>query len=130
MNSVGHTVRSGYAALAARDDEGLIASLAHDVELQTLTGCYRGHDGIRQWLAQMDEGWDPWELTIKELKEVGDRVLIELALIARSTLNGITMSETYWVVWELQDGRPALGTHYADHEQALRAVQAPGRLEP
>jgi ketosteroid isomerase-like protein len=128
MSSVSRTVRDSYASLAVRDDEGMIAGLAEGVEMHTLTGSFRGRDGVRQWLAQMDEGWDPWELRIEELTELGERVLIELTLVARSTLNGIAMSQRYWAVWELRDGRPAIGIHFGDRAQAVQAAEAP-RLE-
>ena len=53
----------------------------------------------------MDEGWDPWGLTIDDVKEVGDRVLIEATLTGRSSLDDIGMSRPFWVVWEVRDGR-------------------------
>src|ERR1700730_15567789 len=96
------TLARGYAALAARDDERLMACLAEDIELRTLTGSYRGHDGVRTWIADMDEGWHPWELTIEEAREVGDRVLLEATLTGHSSVNDITMSHRFWIVWELR----------------------------
>jgi len=134
MDSVSiETLTSGYTALAARDDGRLMECLAEDVELRTLTGSYRGHEGIRQWILEMDEGWDPWELTIGNASEIGDRVLLEVTLAGRSGVNGIAMSRRFWAVWEVRGGRATLGIHCADREQALAAagsVQGLELLEP
>jgi ketosteroid isomerase-like protein len=125
MGSAGiDTLTKGYAALAARDDEGLMACLAEDVELRTLTGSYSGRDGVRQWIADMDEGWSPWELTIEELEEVGDRVLVQATLAGHSSRNDIAMSHRFWIVWEFRDGQAAAGIHFTDRMQALRSTEA------
>jgi ketosteroid isomerase-like protein len=123
MSSVSiETLTKGYAALAARDEETLMSCLAEDVELQTLTGSYRGHEGIRRWIADMDEGWHPWELTIEGIEEVGERVVVEATLTGHSSVNDIPMSHPFWIVWEVRDGRAALAIHCADREQALAAA--------
>jgi ketosteroid isomerase-like protein len=122
------TLRKGYAALAARDDEGLMACLAEHVELRTLTGSYSGYDGVRQWIADMDEGWSSWQLTIAEMEEIGDRVLVEATLSGPSSRNGISMSHGFWIVWEVRGGQAAVGSHFTDRLQALRATESP-RLE-
>jgi len=117
------TLTTGYSALAARDDGRLMECLSEDVELRTLTGSYRGHDGIRQWILDMDEGWDPWELTIEDASEIGERVLLEVTLAGRSGVNGIAMSHRFWAVWEVREGRAALGIHCADRAEALAAAE-------
>jgi ketosteroid isomerase-like protein len=130
MDSVSiQTLTTGYTALAARDEGRLMECLAEDVELRTLTGSYRGHEGIRQWILDMDEGWNPWELTIGDASEIGDRVLLEVTLAGRSGVNEIAMSRRFWAVWEVRDGRAALGIHCADREQALAAAEAAPGLE-
>jgi ketosteroid isomerase-like protein len=123
------TLTKGYAALAARDDQGLMACLAQDVELRTLTGSYSGYDGVRQWIADMDEGWSSWQLTIGEIEEVGGRVLVEATLAGESSRIGISMSHRFWIVWEVRDGRAAVGSHFTDRAQALRATESPQQLE-
>jgi ketosteroid isomerase-like protein len=129
MSSVSiHTLTNGYTALAARDDERLMECLAEDVELRTFTGSYLGHEGIRRWIADMDEGWSQWQVTIHELEEIGDRVLVEATLSGHSSVNDITMSERFWVVWEIRDGRAALGVHCADREEAVRVAESSERL--
>ncbi len=122
MSSAGiETLRNGYMALAARDEDRLMDCLADDVELRTLTGSFRGHDGIRHWIAEMDEGWSRWGLTVDAIKDLGDRVLIEATLSGRSSRTNIPMSHQFWVVWEVRGGQAVRGTHYADREQALQA---------
>ncbi len=131
MRNGSETLREGYEALAARDYSRLAGCLADDVELRTLTGSYGGVEGVRQWIAEMDEGWDPWDLTLDTVQDFGDRVLIEVTLGGRSRVNGIGMSESFWVVWVLRDGRAALGLHFADRDQAVQATEAAASpLEP
>lgn len=122
------TLTKGYAALAARDQDGLMECLAEDVELRTLTGSYRGRDGVRQWIADMDEGWSPWQLTIDEMQEVGDRVLVQATLAGHSSRTDIAMSHRFWVVWEVRDGQAEVGVHFTDRLQALEATESPRGL--
>jgi ketosteroid isomerase-like protein len=39
-------------------------------------GEYRGHDGIRRFLADMDEDWERREIVVDEICEVADGVLV------------------------------------------------------
>jgi ketosteroid isomerase-like protein len=39
-------------------------------------GEYRGHDGIRRFLADMDEDWERREIVVDEISEVADGVLV------------------------------------------------------
>jgi ketosteroid isomerase-like protein len=123
------TLTKGYAALAARDDEGLMDCLAENVELRTLTGSYSGYEGVRQWIADMDEGWSRWHLTIDELEEVGECVLVGATLAGQSSRTGISMSHRFWIVWALRGGRAAVGSHFTDRLPALRAAESPQQLE-
>jgi ketosteroid isomerase-like protein len=133
MSSSGvQTLTDGYGALAARDLERLMACLDEEVELRTMTGSYRGHAGVRRWLAEMDEGWSSWAVRMETAREVGECVLVEATLSARSAVNDIEMSHRFWIVWELRDGRLVRGTHYAEPEEARREAEAcsSGRITP
>jgi ketosteroid isomerase-like protein len=76
----------------------------------------------------MDEGWSSWQLTIAEMEEIGDCVLVEATLSGHSSRSDISMSRGFWIVWEVRGGKAAVGSHFTDRLQALRAAESP-RLE-
>ena len=56
------TIRTGLAALNRGDVDGMLATLAPDAEMVPLRAVldgivYRGHEGLRRWLADMSEDW-------------------------------------------------------------------------
>jgi len=53
---------------------------------------YRGHEGVRRWIAETFEAFDEWKLAIDEIEERGpDRVLIVGAVHLRGRGSGVTV---------------------------------------
>jgi ketosteroid isomerase-like protein len=68
-------------AFNARDLDGMLACLAEHVEfrplrLSGLRACYRGHDGVREWLTRLRRSRQDHPIVIYETLDVGEgRVL-------------------------------------------------------
>ena len=73
----------GIKAMNRGDVEGVLRELHPSVEfhmaLQELVGgeaaVYHGHDGVREYLRDMDEAFAEVELDYTEIRDLGDRVL-------------------------------------------------------
>ena len=53
---------------------------------------YRGHEGVRRWIAETFEAFDEWKLAIDEIEERGpDRVLIVGGVHLRGRGSGVTV---------------------------------------
>ena len=63
-------------AFNARDLEGMLAFLTRDVALYPvklggLEACYRGHDGVRCWFAQLERHAYTFTISLSELQAIG-----------------------------------------------------------
>ena len=66
-----------------------------------LTGLtYEGHDGIRRWMAEIDDQFDSWQLRIDEFRDVGEEWLMGLGAVElRGRASGIEFEQqTGWLV--------------------------------
>jgi uncharacterized protein len=124
------TVRGGLAALNRRDVEGMLATLRADVELvparAVLEGSvYRGHDGLRRWLADMGEDWDEFRIDSYEVSDLeGARVLVVGRFHARGRSSGVTLDQPAAWICEMDTGKVARIRFYADADSAIEAGRA------
>jgi ketosteroid isomerase-like protein len=120
------TIREGIAALNRGDVDGIAAMLDPDVELVPLRAVldgsiYRGHDGMRRWLADMSEDWTEFELDLDEARELGPgRVLVQATMRLRGR-SGVALDSTAAWVCDMRDGRVSRIRFFADSAAALAA---------
>src|SRR3954451_11650865 len=73
------TFRTIVQAINTGDVEGLLGQAADDVEFlayrSLVEGGYRGHDGLRRYLADTAQAFKVFRLDIPDVREVGDRVV-------------------------------------------------------
>jgi ketosteroid isomerase-like protein len=119
-------IRRGYEALGERDMDALIATVSEDVVLETIAqGVYHGRAGIRAWIDDMDQAWKDWTVTVVGLRALGDRVIVDAVLTGRSTYKSAELSQRFWIVWTIRDGKAVHGAHFADEEHALAFDRPP-----
>jgi len=107
-------VRAIYAAFAARDIEGVLDFISPDCEIHlegTATtvgrqGPYRGHDGLRQYFADVEQVWRELEI------QAGDYRTVPGSVVVMGTVSGTTDKErirrrVMWS-WKLRDARAVL----------------------
>ena len=74
-------VRRSFEAFNARDVEGLVSVSAEDCEWLPLRAqlegiVYRGHEGVRQFVSDMDEDWESFRIEPLEFHEGRDLVAV------------------------------------------------------
>ncbi len=127
------TIRAGLAALNRRDVDGMLATLQPDAEMVPLRAVlegtvYRGHDGLRLWLADMAEDWDDLRIDSDEVRGLdGGRVLVLGRFHARGKSSGVRLDQPAAWICELVDGKVARIRFFADAAAALSAAAASGR---
>jgi ketosteroid isomerase-like protein len=91
-------------AVNRRDILRLIELTDPEVEWQTFLselreeGAYRGHDGIRQWLSDVDDVWEFLRVSVDDTLAVGESVLVVGRLRYRGKGSGVELdSPTGWV---------------------------------
>jgi ketosteroid isomerase-like protein len=103
-------VRRGYAAFAARDIDGVLELAAPDCELHldgtasnaARTGPYRGHDGVREYFADVASVWDELTLHADDIRAVPGSVIVMGHVDARRGETLLRRS-VLWT-WKLRDG--------------------------
>jgi len=125
-------VRRAYAHWQAGDYNALLdfflANAAPDVELHSrfagLSGePYRGHDGLRTWLAEIQETFERFEPWLDEARVVDeDRVVVIGGISFRARGSGVDMSERMGWVQEFREGLLCRMLFYGDPREALEEV--------
>ncbi|HZO58301.1 MAG TPA: nuclear transport factor 2 family protein [Solirubrobacterales bacterium] len=122
------TIRAGLAALNRRDVEGMLATLQPDCELVPLRAVlegivYRGHEGLKQWIADMEEDWEDLRIEPDEVRGLdGGRVLVLARFHARGRSSGVKLDQPAAWICELLDGKVARIRFFADADAALGAA--------
>ena len=124
------TVRRGSAAFNSRDVEALLDMVHPEIEwhplLPVLLGgeatVYRGQEGVRELVRELDEAFVELRSDLFEVRDLGDRVLAIGRLWGRGRESGAeTESETVWLS-ELKNGKAIRVREYLHPEDALKAA--------
>jgi len=120
-------IRRGFEAFNARDVEGLVAVCHSDCEWMPFRAqlegiVYRGHDGIRRFVADMDQDWNAFRIDPVEFHDRGPRVVVIGRLIAAGRGSGVEVDSLAGFVFDVRDGRIALLVSHSDPAVALAAV--------
>ena len=120
-------VREGFTRLNRGDYDFFLNNTAPDVELfsrfGSLTGePYRGHAGVREWMAEMEQNFELFEPWWRELRDLGDKVLALGGVRFRARGSGVEMEDPMGWVVELHEGRVARIRFYDRPAEALEAV--------
>lgn len=125
------SVRRAIDAWNADDLDAFLAELDADVEwhpaiqpgLEGEASTYRGHDGAREiWRQDRGEAWERLVNRPREVRDLGDSVLVlgHIDVTARTT--GIEFSQEVGEVFDFRDGRIVRIRDFLTHAEALRAV--------
>jgi ketosteroid isomerase-like protein len=121
-------VRRGFEAYSRRDVDGFLSHLDPEVELRSaIVGgaegkVYRGHDGVRKWIADSDESFIELVTDLSEFRDVGDQVLAFGHIRARGRESGLELeSPTGWV-FAVRDGKLVKAEGFLSTAAALEAV--------
>jgi ketosteroid isomerase-like protein len=124
-------VRQGYARWRGDNDDlvdFLISNSAPDIELYSRFGGftgepYRGHDGLRAWLADIQEHFERFDPWLDEARATGDDRVVALGGISfRARESGIDMAEQMGWVYEFRNGLLRRMMFYGSSSEALEAV--------
>jgi ketosteroid isomerase-like protein len=96
-----------------------------DCELVLLDGSTRhGHDGVRDWLANVSGDWKTLTVTYSEIREAAPDCVIGLGRITGSSIDATrTVDIPLACVGEFRDGRLVRATAFGDAHEALAYVR-------
>ena len=121
-------VRRALDAYTAGDIEGMLSFLDPDGELHSaiISGAegkaYRGHAGIRSWVAETQASFEALSMELTEFRDLDDRVLAFGRVHAKGRESGVELdSPTGWV-FTLRDGKILRAEGYLDPGKALEVA--------
>jgi ketosteroid isomerase-like protein len=116
-------------AVTLGDSEAGVEICHPDVEFNSVLGisgrAYVGHDGIRQYFADVASAWREWTVEVERITEAPDgRVAIVMTMRARGKGSGASLTEPAHI-WTLRDGKLWHNEPYREPQQALRDLGLP-----
>jgi steroid delta-isomerase-like uncharacterized protein len=123
-------VRRFLDAFNARDINVLVSLSAEDCEWRPFRAqlegiVYRGHEGLRQFLRDMDEDWETFRIDPIEFHDRRERVAVIGQVNARGRASSVEIEAIAGFVHELDQGRIKRVTSHSDVEAALEAMGLP-----
>jgi ketosteroid isomerase-like protein len=120
-------VRQAFDAFSRRDVAALAELIDPDFEWATPTARvagrsepYRGHEGLRDYLADVGRVWQELRSEPEEFREIGDRVVV-IGRIYAWGVGRVIDAPAGWV-WRLRGGRLVEGRVYDSRRGALEAA--------
>ena len=110
------------------DAEAVLEGLHPDVEwhamLPMLGGdaVYRGHEGVRAWLRDLEEAFAETHLEFPEIRDLGDRIVAIGRLRARGRESGAETEMPIAYVVEFKNRKGFRVRTYLDPKEALEAA--------
>lgn len=129
------TIRSVFEAFNRGDMAALLECLDPQIEWhvppmlpeQTV---YRGHEGVRDLWRSMQGSFEDFRLTVEEILDAGDRVMVLAAAGGRGKGSGIDVqTPSFGWIWTVRDGKAQRVEVYPTRAEALKALQVEGPRE-
>jgi ketosteroid isomerase-like protein len=123
----GEAFKRAIEAYNRRDVEALLRELDTEIEWRPVlpvvlggdTTVYRGYDGVRQLLGDLDEVLAERQLDFSEIRETGDHVVATGSLRIRGRSSGALSESPFGCVAELKNGKAIRIQTYLDPSDAL-----------
>ncbi|MGH2979081.1 MAG: nuclear transport factor 2 family protein [Solirubrobacterales bacterium] len=121
-------VREAFESWNAGDRSPPLERFDPEVEISTVIGDafagepYRGHEGARAWLANLDESFETWRVIPEEWHERDDVLVVLGTVHARGRGSGIEFDQPIAWVARFRDDKLFRLQTYVDREEALAAV--------
>jgi ketosteroid isomerase-like protein len=91
-------------------------------ELEREATVYRGHEGVREWLRDLEEAFAETHMEFPEIRDLGDRIVAIGRLRARGRESGAETVTPIAYVVDYKDGKAIRVRSYLDPEEALEAA--------
>jgi ketosteroid isomerase-like protein len=121
------TVRRAITAINARDIDAYLACCTENVELRTpleaFGDAYEGREGIKRWLADIEDAAPDFQIELDGLKAIGgNRVLAFLRTSSSGRASGISLGFEATNVYDFIDGKIRRIRLFLSRDEALKAA--------
>jgi len=120
-------------ALGRRDLAAVIAFADPEIEWHSFFaevgeegGVYRGHDGTRQYMSDLDDAWEIVRADVDDVVGVGEVAVLVGRIHYRGKASGIETSTAVGWMLKFRHGRVVCFRAFREPEQALEALGLEG----
>ena len=86
---------------------------------------YRGHAGLRRFVAEMSEEWEGFRFEVEEIRDAGELLVATGRVKARGRVSGVDLDVPLALVGSARGGKITFARFYSSPGEALKAA---GRL--
>jgi ketosteroid isomerase-like protein len=120
-------VRAIHEALARGESPATLGLLHPDIEYVNPPGAVepgtrRGIAAYEDAMRSMHESFEDVRIDVREIKDVGDQVVVLATFIARGRSSGAQRQHDDGYVWTVRDGKAVSFQWFNDQAEALRTV--------
>jgi ketosteroid isomerase-like protein len=122
-------VRRLFEVFAARDLDALLELVDPQIEFFGPTAtilregrCYRGHEGMRRYMHDVEGLWQELVLDPRVFREIGNHV-VAIGRVRGRAHDGLEVDTPAAWVWRVESGLVTWGCAYGDPEQMPRSLQ-------
>ena len=117
-------------AFGRRDADALAGMVADDFLFEPLSTeaaerhAYRGSEGMRSYLDDVDETWRQFDVRVGAVEEVDGHVLVTGRIYARARQSSLVADDPVAFAWKVVDGRARWGKVFLSEGAARQAIDA------
>ena len=120
-------IERAYQAISRLDAEAMVALCDPDVEFRSRVAeaddvTYRGHDGVRDYIASLAEVFEWVRTEALEVIGEGDRAVVCNRFRARGRHSGVEVEERFFQAIRFRDGNVLWWALYPSKAEALKAM--------
>jgi ketosteroid isomerase-like protein len=120
-------IERAYAAMGGLDAEALVRVCDPDVEFRSRIASaedvtYRGHDGVRDYIANLTEAFEWVRTEPLDVIDGGDRAVVCNRFRARGRVSGVEVEERFFQALRFRGGKSLWWDFYPSKAEALEAV--------
>ena len=121
-------LRAGFDAFNRGDYESWLEAFSEDVEVHDLaeapdTGVFRGHAGVRAWLAKLQEAWgDEFRFEPRSFTEGDEVAVADVQATATGIGGGVPIEMSIHLAFRFRDGEVVWTQGFLNRGAALEAV--------
>jgi ketosteroid isomerase-like protein len=94
-------LRRSIDAVNRRDLDAYLALMDEEVEaisrIVAVEGGLHGHDGIRRWWEEWFSAFPDYEITIDEIRDLGDVTIAAVRAVAHGAGSEVPLQDTIWI---------------------------------
>jgi ketosteroid isomerase-like protein len=118
-------VHRAYAALQAGDLEEFLTYVSPDVEWHSLFEIGRrweGHDGVREWWAEVHKVFPDWNPSIVTARQIGEYVIVHARGAGTGAASGVGIDQAFWQVARIERDQIVWYRAVRSEQEALEAA--------